>query len=277
MNAFKKLFAIDLDGTLLKWTKKISKPSFAALAKYVAAGGEVIIITGKNISAGMKHIRKIEKTLNIVLKYAGFLGGSVVYDTINEKVVAEDSLNETHTKSIYETALKHKTSVIGIDEVEGDEIFYMNRKWWFNFFMKQALIHHRTYMKLKSYLPFKAYKIDACCLNKHRINDFVAEIENHQMYHVAKMNNIFVEITAKDANKAFALNHICDLLKVDLKDTAAIGDSSNDIAMLEIAGTSFGIGCEHNDLFQKVSQVKIKRSQKHPVAYAINNYLLANK
>ncbi len=128
MNDFKKLFAIDLDGTLLNKKKHISKESLNALKEYANAGGEIVIITGKSISSGKKYINIIEKKLDIKLKYAGFLAGSIVYDLQNDKIVAHERFKEEDLEFVFNTAQTYGVSFLGVDQVEGNEIYYLKGK-----------------------------------------------------------------------------------------------------------------------------------------------------
>jgi hydroxymethylpyrimidine pyrophosphatase-like HAD family hydrolase len=50
-----------------------------------------------------------------------------------------------------------------------------------------------------------------------------------------------LEVTHPDANKGYALRKIAAHLGVDMSNTAAIGDSDNDIPMFQVAGRSFAV------------------------------------
>ena len=51
----------------------------------------------------------------------------------------------------------------------------------------------------------------------------------------------FLEVTHPDANKGFALRRVAGILGVDMADTAAIGDSDNDVLMFDAAARSFAV------------------------------------
>ncbi len=142
--------------------------------------------------------------------------------------------------------------------------------------MKLVLIHKNPSFILTDYYPFECYKFDVWGSVLKSLDNFIEKMQSHDTFHLAKINHFFLEMTLKSANKGFALTHIAELLKIPLDQTAAIGDSSNDISMLKVAGLSFGIGRKKNKDFQAASKIKIKRSKRNPVAYAINHYLLDN-
>ncbi|NIA03182.1 MAG: phosphoglycolate phosphatase [Nitrospirae bacterium] len=57
-----------------------------------------------------------------------------------------------------------------------------------------------------------------------------------------------VHIKTTEVNKGTGLAHVAALMKIDPKDFAAIGDSANDIEMLEAAGLGFAVANAHPDL-----------------------------
>ena len=127
MNSFKKIFAIDLDGTLLSKTKKIKKRDLDALKKYHDNGGEIIIITGKCVSSGLKYVRLIEKTNNIKLKYASFLSGAIVYDLQEDKIIFESKISSDNMKYISTTCLENKCDFLSVLQTENIEHFVVNK------------------------------------------------------------------------------------------------------------------------------------------------------
>ena len=56
---------------------------------------------------------------------------------------------------------------------------------------------------------------------------------------VFKSLPIYLEVTNPNANKGYALRWLAQLLEIPLSETAAIGDSDNDVPMLRAAGRSF--------------------------------------
>lgn len=275
MENFKHLFAIDLDGTLLTKTKKIHKNDLFALKKYHDLGGKIIIITGKGIVSGKRYIKIIENKLNIKLEYASFLAGSIIYDLRKNKIIEAASINETLTKEICNLCFNNNCNFLGISEIDTDEMYYMNYSKFYNFVIKKFFIKNKPFKVLKEYDDFQCYKINI--FNKiffHKNLNTIADLlKNNKAFNISKTTNHFYEITLKNINKESALIKICKLLKININDTAAIGDSANDIPMLKKAALSFGIDNKNNN-FEKIANVIIKKNIKNPVAYAIKNYLI---
>jgi HAD superfamily hydrolase (TIGR01484 family) len=92
-----KLFSIDLDGTLLSKTKRISKKNISALVEYKKNGGEIVIATGRSIISAMKYVNKLNN-FNLDIKYLITFNGAKIINlkdkneintTISHNVVAK--------------------------------------------------------------------------------------------------------------------------------------------------------------------------------------------
>ena len=94
-----KLLAIDLDGTLLKRHRKITKNNFKALKAFNDAGGQIIISTGRAITSARRVANRIENYIGTKIPYIISLCGSVIYDDKN-KIVSEKLINPEITKKI---------------------------------------------------------------------------------------------------------------------------------------------------------------------------------
>ena len=55
-------------------------------------------------------------------------------------------------------------------------------------------------------------------------------------------NACYLDVTHPEANKGRAVEAICRLMGADLRQTAVIGDMTNDVAMFEIAGLAIAMG-----------------------------------
>ena len=54
--------------------------------------------------------------------------------------------------------------------------------------------------------------------------------------------NGYYEVVPKGCSKATAMHFLADFLHVSMEDTVAIGDSNNDLPMLQCAATSIAMG-----------------------------------
>lgn len=250
-----KLLAIDLDGTLLTRNKKITKEDMAALKAYANLGGEIFISTGKCLASTLKYVKKIEHGIGQKLNYCASLGGTIVYDLRNNKIL-ESSLIESDTcKEIYDICRKlNMTFVPYIEERDGNKKTFIYR-----------------YAKFK---PMRAFKINAfvSILGFFNMKKLLKELLKVKGVEILTTQYFFYEIVKVGSNKGTALEYIANKLDLDLSSIASIGDSHNDLPMFKVAGTSFLVR-DKDSHFKKFIDVLVD-VKKSRIAHIINEYVL---
>lgn len=84
-----------------------------------------------------------------------------------------------------------------------------------------------------------------------------------------------LEITHIDATKGNALKKLCRILDIPTDSVMAMGDSGNDISMLQLAG--LGVAMENAPDFVKAkADVVTQRNTEDGAAHAIERYVLSN-
>ena len=82
-----------------------------------------------------------------------------------------------------------------------------------------------------------------------------------------------VEVTPKGVSKGAALSELLPTLGLGLDSLLAIGDGSNDLSMLELAGLSVAMGNGAPDVLQ-CADVTTLTNDEEGVANAIETYVL---
>src|SRR5699024_3053787 len=81
------------------------------------------------------------------------------------------------------------------------------------------------------------------------------------------------EISHQDAGKGNGLKLMANHFNIPIENTFVLGDSMNDYAMFQVAGT--GIAMENaSDERNATSSYITRTHDEHGVAYAIENYIL---
>jgi HAD superfamily hydrolase (TIGR01484 family) len=81
-----------------------------------------------------------------------------------------------------------------------------------------------------------------------------------------------IEITALGVSKASAANHIMSILHLKKEDAAALGDSGNDVPLLEAVGLPIAINSKNLTLIKNAKYIISKF--KNGVSKAIEQYIL---
>ncbi|NRW84336.1 Cof subfamily protein (haloacid dehalogenase superfamily) [Clostridium beijerinckii] len=84
-----------------------------------------------------------------------------------------------------------------------------------------------------------------------------------------------LEINIHSANKGGGLEKLVELLEIDLKEIAAIGDNNNDIEMLQMAGIGIAMGNASEDIKAKADFITLD-NDKDGAAEAILKILDKN-
>lgn len=97
-----KLIALDLDGTLLKDTKDISKKTVKYIERLKKNKIEVVIATGRSYYHGKKLIEPLNQDMIILSN-----NGSIARHTSNDEVIFANYLTKDKAKIIIDEALEH--------------------------------------------------------------------------------------------------------------------------------------------------------------------------
>jgi HAD superfamily hydrolase (TIGR01484 family) len=142
--------------------------------------------------------------------------------------------------------------------------------------VKRTYIHLKLFMKMKIVdftNPINALKINLVFLSqkkKQLFLDFIAKNNISQKLDLAIHKNL-IEITNVNVNKGFSVQTILEKEEYKNSQTAAIGDSDNDIPMFKKVNLSFSIS--KKDSIKKQSLINFKK-QKNAIDAAILNYLV---
>lgn len=82
-----------------------------------------------------------------------------------------------------------------------------------------------------------------------------------------------LELNRRDASKGDALRHLCEQLHIAPEEVMAVGDSGNDIEMLQFAGYSVAMGNSTPDAME-AAKYRTASNQEDGVALAIQKFIL---
>ena len=83
-----------------------------------------------------------------------------------------------------------------------------------------------------------------------------------------------LEITADGISKASGLKILCKKLNIPLEQTIAVGDSTNDIEIMKVAGLSIGMGNSMQEV-KDICKVLVSDNNHNGCVEAIEKYLIA--
>ena len=233
-----KLLAVDLDGTCLDHEDVLRPSVLAALKRAADAGVTVAVSTGRNLLG-----------IPAALRGSGFVrwcitsNGAAIYDLETLTAVEEQSIPvETAAALLSEIrAMGFPTSVtVGADVIDcNEEIFKIRHSFFHDYAESLFDPDLAAYVRRRGKDPAKVHVLYLRRLDGTPVHEMLQTVPGITFTGHVKGHT---EIVAKGVDKGAALLRLCARLGVTAAETAAIGDSENDLTMLRAAGLSVAMG-----------------------------------
>lgn len=272
-----ELIALDVDGTLLRSDKTISKKTIDCVHKAVEQGIKVVIATGRHYGGIIDYA----KELNIANDgaFAICFNGSGIIDLKTFKPVYKQTLSSSLVTKITKISNKHNLDMHGYRD--DFELFLQNEK--------------NPLSVLEATMNFLPYKVDDFIYNEHKAYDYMKilsvskdpdaldvlrkDIEAQDFFdeiNIVRSDKHFLEYLPKHCSKGHALTELCKILSINIENAMAVGDAENDLEGIKRAG--LGIAMKNaTDILKESADVILPYSNDEDgVAYAIEKYALNN-
>lgn len=275
-----KLVALDLDGTLFDNSSRISKRNLTAIRSITDKGIHVVISTGRPFEG-----IPFDQIKGTGINYAITANGSGIYEISTGKCLYENAMDEELVTPILNFLLTrdiHMDAFIGGKGYTPVQCIETAQKLTVPSSIKNYIITTRT--RLDNILQFihenqlKVQKMtlnfypaaDGTLIDRETVRKFL--VSNPSITTVCGgYNNL--EFTRADANKGVGLRKLAEILGVNPDATMAIGDTENDLAIIEAAG--IGVAMENaTDAVKARADYVTTTNTKDGVAAAIEHFIL---
>lgn len=241
-----KLIALDMDGTVLDDDQLVSADNKKWIQKALEQGVTVCFATGRELRKITPYMTEIGMETPIVA-----VNGSEVWEN-PQRLMKRHTIDDQWVEKFVTMAQKHDLW-IWVTAVEGkynlktwDSSLLGNHQWLkFGFHTEHDDIRKEIYEELA---PFDVFEIT----NSHPHN---------------------LEFNPKGINKAFGLNTVCELLDIDMSQVLAMGDSTNDVAMLRAAGLGVAMGNAQDEV-KDIADLVTVTNNENGVAKIIREVVL---
>lgn len=232
-----KIAAIDLDGTLLRTDCTISDYSKDIITKACKSGIMVVPTSGRSFRNIKEQIQDIEG-----IQYCISGNGSVVTELKTESVIYNHKIPEKIAYDIYREVREQG----GFIEIYSDNDAYVEKEVG-HILYETSLSEEFCESLLSTDIPILSanllLKRGLMRVNKYHIafsdpqvmNKFSKECEENQGLIVTHPTIYNMEVFASGCNKDMGIRVLCKKYGIDRKDIIAMGDSDNDVAMVQYA------------------------------------------
>lgn len=271
-----KLFATDLDGTLLTSDDKISPKNIQAMRDAVNAGVMVTLATGRMYSSAVQYARQIDIDVPLIT-YNGALIKATSGRVYNEKYIKQSVVKEivaycaqkqwylqvnSNDALYFPVYLERSAAYEKSTEIKGETVGWQG-------------LGQKNENVAKMLLVTEDY-------GKKDGTEKIQE-ENEMLYELTqkfagkvmlvKSKKGLIEIVNPEVSKANALHILAGRFGFSIEDVMAIGDADNDLPMLEAAGKSVAMGNAAANIKAACDYV-VGTNDDDGVAEAIYKYVL---
>lgn len=242
-----KLLALDMDGTLLNDDHQISPETEKWIRKAMAAGVHVCLSTGRGFDEAISFGDQLGLKTPMVTA-----NGSEVWKTPHELYH-----RELFEKSIIETMhniAQEKKVWFWAYAVEG---VYNEKNW------DDSLLERNQWIKFGYHIEDDEVR-----------HGVLMQLQDMGGLEITNSSPVNLEINPKGINKASGIRMVCEeLLGIDMSEVIAVGDSLNDLAVIQAAGLGVAMG-NAQDTLKENADVVTASNNEDGIALIIRDYIL---
>ena len=262
-----KLVAVDLDDTLLNSQLQISPTTAQAIRSAIERGVVVTLATGRMYQSALPYALQLGLDVPLITYH-----GALVKTSLSQEVLYHKTISVELACKIIDLA--EEKGFRGINLYLNDELYVTADNPAVEAYTRLARVPFNTVADLRDTLTAGADKI--MIIDEEAKLDWLApllrETVSNQL-HITKSKPHFLEITHPAATKGQALDFLAGKIGIDRSQVMAIGDSYNDLDMLEYAGLGVAMGNARTEIQDKADFVTAK-NDADGVAEAIQKFVL---
>jgi len=278
-----KCIATDMDGTLLNSVQQISQENKEAILKAQSQGIEVVVATGRSY----QEARYVLEEAGLQCPVIGVNGaevrsteGVVISSVPLNKQLARQAAKKLTENDIYFEAYTNKGTysvdlekavsilvdiVVSVNpDADQEKVIYAAGAR-----VRDGLVHGiESYDILFDNENVHIYKFLAFSFDSERLEAAAADLHELEGLVVTSSGHENLEITNRNAQKGIALEAFVKSKGIELAETMAMGDSFNDVSMLERVGRAVAMGNAAHEIKTLCAYVT-ETNDEHGVAKAI--------
>lgn len=270
------LVATDLDGTLLRSDKTISKEDWEMLEFLGEHGILRVVATGRNY-------RKVKEVIpeHAPFDYVAFSTGAGIFDCRNNELLYTKNIARTTVNQINEMLVAKRLNFYVFKGIpENSFCWYYRGEHVCDEFERYYSFHH----EYASLLPENnEIDTDACqfLVIFEKADDFnllKAELERHfEDIKVLRASSpletgyVWMEIFHKSVSKGNAIRYLCDLHGIPHDSTFSIGNDYNDLELLDFTSISYLVDNSPEEL--KSKYLKAPSNEQNGFSSSVRNHL----
>lgn len=272
-----RLICIDLDGTLLDSQRNVHPKTIEVLQKAHQKGAHIVISTGR-LYSDAEHFSNIIGVDSPIIAS----NGGVIKGTGDRKSIYESTFEEALILKLYDivAAYGQRLSVYTSDTMYfgSFKIFktiFFERLWGKG--IKNTKIRYifseRHFNRIITREKDRIIKCELFDYNRDRIEKIRNELKQIDEIEITRSIYFCIEITKKGVSKGRAVELLAQHYNIEQTEIMAIGDSENDLTMIEFAHMGVAMG-NASELLKSRADYITETNDQFGVAKAIEEMLL---
>ncbi len=268
-----RMIALDMDGTLLNGKLEIHPDIIESLRYAKEAGKEIVVATGRSLSEIAQYKEELKDARYMILE-----SGAVVYDCFEEKILFSKTLEEETIRKLMN--VYHKKDVM--IHIFSNAYSYIEKckldnlgKYQMELFRDTFENHCRIFDDVDTFIEDHLHEIEKINFYHGTTEDQLDSNEQLKDVDITKvlLSGVSIEMNEKGVHKALGIQKLCEYLNMSVEDVIAVGDSDNDLEILETVGLAVAMG-NANERVKKIADVVVSDNEHCGVKEAIDKYLL---
>lgn len=269
-----KLIASDLDGTLLYDVFTVSGENYRAIEEYTKMGGNLVPASGRSFYSITKELRECKD-----IRYFISSNGAVVSDNKTgerDEVLISNELFEKLMNLTLEYETFHTLHFDGFNfmlkenDSEEKAAYYNLNKYYYIHYHKtckmlekwEGAFSHGNGVEMASIFFRSQEELDECV---ERINALGGLL-------VTSSADFNIEVMATGASKGDGVRRLAKKLGIPIEETIGVGDSRNDMALLDGVGLPLAVSNATDALKAKAAKI-ICSHREHIIRYILDNII----
>lgn len=242
-----KMLALDMDGTILNDKKHITSLTRNQILKAHHSGIIVVLCTGRPFHHCYNYVQDLHVNSHLIT-----CNGGQIYSS-DHTVIAQHLMDADTLAYLFHVAQRMGMSTWVMSSQEP----------YFNHLPE-------------NYSELQWLKFSCSHKDENVLNNMVQKLKDIDGVEISNATSITIEVNPLGVNKAMALELICDRLGITMKNVMAVGDSLNDIKIIQAAGIGVAMGNAQNAV-QQVADDITDTNNSDGVGKAIEKFILSTK
>lgn len=267
-----KIIACDLDETLIRKDRTISKEDIEAIQQAKALGVKFVPATGRGfntVDSTLKDLGLYDLENEYVISY----NGGAITENKGSKILHFEGISFELASELYKRGLQYNVCI---------HVYTKNMVYAYNY-LQEEIDYLAGRMEVteifEDNIDFLRDQEIVKCLYMNTDYTYLKKIENDLKeitsgIDVSYSSNRYIEFNHKGVNKGAGLLSLATILGVDMKDTIAIGDNFNDLSMIKAAGLGVGVQNTIENMKKECDYITNATCNENAVSEVIHKFIL---